>query len=293
MNRQTVGVVLVLVAAGCFGTLAIFGKVAEDIGINTITLLTYRFVIGSIFIWGGLFIWRRARILPPRARRFALALGILYAIFSWFFFWSLLYIPAGVASLVFFTYPVYVYVLSMVVLDEILTQRKVVALVLALAGIVLIVGGDPAGVNVVGVVLMMIAALGNALYIIGNRAALASIDADVLVGTAMISTAISFVAVGLVSGQLQLPTGGDQWAVIVGIAAIGTALPLFLYVSGLERIPASHASILGTAEPVVTVILGFLLLDEQLTVAILVGGVLILGGVLLIRADLGPDKPAR
>lgn len=281
---------MALVAAACFGTLAIFGKVAEDIGLGTTTLLTYRFVLGALFIWLGLVLWGRARLLAPRQRRVALGLGLLYGLFTGLYFWGLLYIPAGLTALVFYTYPVYVYVLAVWLLDESLSRYKLGALVVALSGVGLIVGGDADAVDVVGVGLVMLAALGLAGYIVGSRAALASIDSDVLAGTAMVGTAAAFLAFGVGSGRLAVPDGPDQWLVVVGIASLGTALPVFLYITALERIQASHASVLGTAEPLVTVVLGVVLLGESPGWLLLVGGALILAGVVVVQADVEPGE---
>ncbi len=291
-NRQTVGVVMALVAAACFGTLAIFGKVAEDIGLGTTTLLTYRFVLGALLIWLGLLLWGRARLLGTRQRRVALALGLLYALFTGLYFWGLLYIPAGLTALVFYTYPVYVYILAVWLLDERLSQYKLGALAVALGGVVLIVGGDAGAVDTVGVALVMLAALGLAGYVVGSRAALATIDSDVLAGTALLGTAGAFLVFGLGSGRLAVPTGPDQWLVILGIASVGTAFPMFVYIAALDRIQASHASVLGTAEPLVAVVLGIVLLDEALSWLLFVGGALILVGVVVIQADVGPDEGA-
>jgi len=290
VSRRTVGVLFALVAAACFGTLAIFGKLAEDAGLDTTTLLTYRFLIGTVLLWVGLALWGRARLLPRRDRRIALALGLLYAAFTGLFFWGLLFIPASLTSLVFYTYPVYVYVLAVWLLGERLSAYKGGALGLALGGVALIVGGDADSVDTVGVALVMLAALGLAGYIVGSRAALSTIQPDLLAGTVLIATTATFVVFGLGSGRLTVPTGTEQWLIVIGIAVIATAIPVLLYVYALARIPASHASVLGTAEPLVTVILGVAILDEALTPLLIVGGILILAGVVVIQADLGAGR---
>lgn len=136
MKRETVGVVMVIVAAAGFGTLAIFGKFAEEAGVNTTTLLTFRFLVGTALLWLVLALWGRARLLSGRNLPAALVLGVVYAGFSLLFFWGLLYVPAGVAGVVFYTYPAVVYLLSVTFLDEGVSVRKLLALVLA--GVLLI-----------------------------------------------------------------------------------------------------------------------------------------------------------
>lgn len=293
MNHRTGGVVMVLVASACFGTLAIFGKFAADAGLNTTTLLTYRFVIGTALLWAGLALWGRAILLDGRHLGIALALGVLYAAFSGLFFWGLLFVPAGVAGITFYTFPIIVYVLSVRVLGERVTRRKLLALAIAIGGIMLIVAGNTADVNVVGVALVFLAACGYAIYITGSRAALASIPPDLLAGTALVATAVSFLVFGGLSGRLFVPGGTEQWGIILGIAVLGTAIPLLLYVSGLQRVEASHAAIISTSEPVVTVILGVLILGEVLTVPIVLGGALVIVAVLLIQTDVAAVRTAQ
>lgn len=289
MKRYTVGALLVLVASAGFGTLAIFGKLAEAAGLNTTTLLAFRFTIGAGLLWVGLLFLGRARRLPAEQLKVAFVLGLLYASFSGLFFWALLYIPAGIAAIAFYTYPAYVYAVSVSFLGEQLTRLKLIALVVAVSGVALIVGGDTVGIDLFGIVLILLAAVGYALYIAGSRAALGSIDADLLAGVVLIATSISFVGFGLVSGRLFVPASGEQWGIILGIAVLGTAVPIFLYVAGLEHIEASRASILGTAEPLVTVLLGVALLDEIVTPTVAIGGALVLLGVALIQTDAAAE----
>lgn len=289
MKRHTGGILLVLVASAGFGTLAIFGKFANAADLNTTTLLAYRFTIGAVLMWGGLLFLGRVRRLNRRQLQVAMILGLLYAVFSGLFFWGLLYIPAGVAGIAFYTYPAYVYAISVTLLDERLSKLKIAALVVAVSGVGLIVSGDASAADPLGVGLVLVAAMGYAIYISGSRVALGAIDADLLAGVVLIVTSVSFVAFGIASERLVVPTGSDQWLVVLGISVFGTALPIFLYVSGLERIEASRASIIGTSEPLVTVLLGVALLGEVITVGIGLGGALVLLGVALIQSDAASE----
>lgn len=286
MNRQTVGTVQILVAAVCFGLLAIFGKLAHGVGLNTMTLLTYRFTFATILLWAGLAIWGRVVVLTGRHLRVALSLGVLYAAFSGLFFFGLQYVPASIAGITFYIFPIIVYVLSVRFLHETITRRKLVALAMALAGVALVVAHNIGDLDAIGIGLIFLSACGYAIYITGSRAALTTISPDLLASTALIATAACFLLFGSMSGELFVPVGTDQWAIIVGIAIIGTAIPLFLYVNGLERLDASNVAVISTVEPIVTVIFGVALLGETLTLAIVGGGILVIVSVLLVQTEV-------
>ncbi|PSP94323.1 EamA family transporter, partial [Halobacteriales archaeon QS_4_62_28] len=81
------------------------------------------------------------------------------------------------------------------------------------------------------------------------------------------------------------PVGIEQWLIVFGIGLIGTAAPIVLFFRGLDRIEASHASIIGTSEPMATVLLGVALLGETITPIIIAGGALVLSGVVLIQRE--------
>ena len=283
---------MVLLAAVGFGTIGIFGKLATAAGLNNATLLTVRFAAATALLVSYLVIRDHA----PRPNRRQLAtmagLGIPYAVLTGAYFWGLVYVPAGLATITLYTYPVYVYAVSAALLDESLTPLKGVALVLALSGIVLIVGLDTAGVDPVGLALVSIAAIGYAAYTTGSRLAVGEMNADQLATGAIATTGVCVFAYGIAAGRLSVPTTAEQWAIIAGLAIVGTVAPILLFVNGLRYVEASRASVVTTAEPVVTVALGVVVLGERLSPGILVGGTLVLVGVVLVQHETPDGRPA-
>lgn len=288
MSERTLGGAMVFAAAAGFGTLAIFGKLAATVGISTPTLLLFRFLVATVATLAYFGLNGRAQRLSGRPLRVALSMGVVYGAMTVLFFLGLEFIPAGLAAIVFYTYPVHVFAISAVLLDERLTPRKLLALGGAVAGVGLLVGASPAGATPLGVLLVLAAAVGYATYTTGSRASLSAVDPAPLTTTALVAATVSMVPYGALSGQLSVPTGPVQWLVVVGIGLVGTAAPIVLFVRGLDLIEAGHASILGTAEPVVTVLLGIVLLGEPITPALVGGGVLVLSGVLLIQREGRP-----
>lgn len=287
-----VGVAAVLVSATGFGTLAVLGEFAFAGGANIPTVLALRFGLAAAVLWPLLLATRSQSALRLRGRTLcvALVMGFVgYTGQSALFFWGLTYMTAGITTLVLYTYPVFVLVLSWAVLGESLTFRRALAVPLALGGIALVAGVDPTGVDPVGVLVVLGSATVYSGYITVSRIALDETDGLVLAGYVTPAAATSFLLYGTATGSLELPVGLDTWLVVVAIAVLATVVPVATFFAGVRRVGASRAGLLSTFEPVVAVALGVVLLDEPLTLVTLVGGALVLVGVVLVHRDRVPS----
>ena len=287
MKQSTAGTLLVLGAAAGFGTIGIFGELAAAIDLPLATLLPTRFAIAT----GVVLALARLRRWPLPSSRRALAatlgLGAVYTGLTLFFFVSLRYLTAGLATIVLYTYPAMVVVLAAGALNERIDASKLLALAAVLAGVVLIVDADTAGAEPVGVALALGAAACYALYTVGTRTLVADLDPRTLLFGVLLGTTIGMVAFGLVDAGLALPVGADEWGVVLGLTLAGTLAPLFLFYEGVARLEASRVGVVSTAEPLVTVSLGSALLGEPVTPAVVAGGALVLGGVVLVQQEGG------
>jgi drug/metabolite transporter (DMT)-like permease len=107
----------------------------------------------------------------------------------------------------------------------------------------------------------------------------------------VLGAAIAFVAAALFSGELFLPAGVDVWSWIVVLALVSTVVAFLTLIKGLAVLGPVRTAIIATVEPFFTATLGVLVLANQLSVATLLGGILIAGAVLLIQwssAQLAP-----
>lgn len=288
MSARRRGVGLAIVSAAGFATLAIFGRLAEAAGLSIPTLLAFRFWLAVPMVWGYL-AWRgRLRILHGRRLGVALGLGALgYAAMSGLFLWGVSLLNAGLAGILLYTYPAMVVVIAATVLDETVTARTVVAVVVAIAGVTLVSGAQPRGIDPLGVVVVLSAAAVYATYISVSRVALDQIDAAVLTAHVIPAAGASFLAYGTVTGTLAVPTTTVQWGVVFGVASLATAIPILAFFSAVALIGASKTSIVSTFEPVFTVALGAALLAEPLTTATVVGGLAVVAGVVLVQTEDG------
>ncbi len=282
MRDVTVGGLMVLAAATGLGTLAIFGKFAEATGLSRPTLLFFRFSLGALIVWGVLVARDDLAILSGRPLYATVFLGVLYGILTLAYFRGLSYMTASLTAIVFYTYPIFVFGLSVPILDEQLSAASLSALGLALAGVIMVIGIDLSQVSILGVILVTAAAAGYGIYNVAGRILTADTDPTHLTAHVLVVTALT---VGVRWGMqgFHLPRSTAHLGIILGIGVLGTGIPLLLLYEGLERIEATHASILGTAEPVATVILGVTILEETLALRTVAGAVLVLGGVTLVQ----------
>lgn len=278
-------------AAAGFGTIAIFGEIALAIELPLATLLPIRFAVAALVVAGLAFV--RGWPFPPSLRDWfaTLGLGVLYTVMTLCFFRSLRFLTAGTATIVLYTYPTFVVALSTVLLGETVTARKLVALCLTTGGVALVAGTGTVDNAPVGIGLALGAALLYAVYTIGSRALSPSLAPRTLMLGVLLGASGSMVGYGVVDGGFALPTGAAEVGVVLGIALVATVIPHLLFYEGVARLEASRVGLVSTVEPVVTVALGAALLGEPLTLFVLGGGVLVLGGVLLVHSDGGSERP--
>ena len=298
MNDNKLGSILVLVAAASLGTLGVLGKIAYGEGLTIATVLALRFTIGSAAFFSILGItetWKRATctkrdsiqplaILRGRKLYIGIALGTLgYGVMSGLFFWGLRYMSPGMVAIAFYTYPIFVILISSAVLREKITKYTVIALLLAFCGVTLITGLDRANADPRGVMIVLASALIFAAYVTVSRAVLAEVDARVLTAHVLPSAAFTFIIYGSLTSQLSFPSTMNGWIAGILLGVVATAIPVFAFLAGLSRIRATHASILMTFEPVVAVLLASALLRDPISWVTVVGGSLVLAATVLIH----------
>lgn len=285
MRDSTVGTLLVLGAATGFGTIGIFGKVAATTNLELTTLLPLQFALATILVASLGF--TQGWTFPNTSQEWSLtlALGVGYAITNLLFFVSLRYLTAGLAAIVLYTYPTFVVILSAIFLDEAITARKILSLGFVTGGVALIVGTETMDLSLIGIGLALGAAIGASVYTTGSRMVSSSIGPRTLLIGILVGATASMLVFGITGGGLALPAGQDEWGIVLGLAIVSTTIPHLLFYEGVSRLEASRVGVVSTAEPVVTVILGALLLEERITLLVVAGGILVVGGVILIQSE--------
>jgi drug/metabolite transporter (DMT)-like permease len=290
-SNYRLGFWLALLAAAGFSGKAIFVKLSYGAApVDAVTLLALRLLYSlPVFLWVAFDTQRNG---PPLTRRDWLMLGALgllgYYGASIFDFLGLQYITAGLERLILFTYPTLTVLIGVVFMGKSFSRREMGALLLSYAGIGLAfvhdlrLAGEPATV-ILGGALVFGSSLCYAFYLAGSAPAIARLGAMRFSALAtIVSTGATVLHQALAQPLEAYLQPLPVHAYALGMALISTVMPVFAQSAAIARIGSSRSVLVGTVGPMLTIFLGWIVLDEALSLPQLLGAALVLAGVLLV-----------
>lgn len=190
----------------------------------------------------------------------------------------------AVASILLYTAPSFVVLLSALLWKEPVTKGKIAALLLTLVGCAMVCGVFSGGVSVTlaGIFLGLGAGFFYALYSIFGRYALAHYSSmTVTVWTFLFAGPASLVLLrpadlAAMTGDISMPLTA------LCLVVFSTVLPYIFYTAGLAKVESGKASIMASLEPVVAALTGVMVYGEPMTALTAAGILCVLGGVAIL-----------
>lgn len=280
---------LVAISGILYGFLGFLGTgvLRENIPIST--MLFWRFLIAAMWIF--MFVISKhstGGILNRIDWHTALVMFILgavgYAGSSEFYFLASQYTGTGLAMVIFFSYPIIIAFSSWLLHRQKLHVSTVLVLVAMVVGLILLRNSSAYQLNIIGIVFGVFAAISYAIYVMGGKY-ISTVNADSSLLTMMVcfGCAFIFLVVSIFSGHWVFPYTLKSWSYLLALGIFATALPIQLMLEGLKYISSMRASIISVLEPLVTVFVGIILLDESITHLQMTGAFIILGSALLVQ----------
>jgi drug/metabolite transporter (DMT)-like permease len=197
-------------------------------------------------------------------------------------------VPAGTASLIISLNPAFTFILSVLFLKERPTIKKAMGLAIAFLGLYVIVRyATDQRVDfsyLRYVFITMLAPLCWASYTILGKPMVARYPPLMVVGGAMMAAVVPLLL--FVRGDLiaKLPTlPPSAWLSIAFLSLVCTVFAFVIWFRALQTMEASRAASFVYLEPLFGVSFSKLLLDEPITLALLIGATLLIGGVYLVN----------
>lgn len=285
-NNRTllIGSLQVIMAGICWGTLGIFSTQLGKLGLDSFAITTLRIVTAGAMV---------LVLLPSLYRTFLSMrtkewlslmtqslIGVLGMTLCYFYAVSQVGVSMAVALL--YTAPVFSLVLAKLILGEQISVKSALLAIIAVIGVACLMAGDKFSLNM-GVVVGLLSGLCYSLYgILGKKAMSFNHSTQMVFFSSVAFSAIALLFLPQTFATYQalssLPI--QAWVYVVGLSLVGTIAPFFLYMTALNKLPATTASVFTIIEPLTAIILAIVLLGQPLLPLQMVGVALIIGATL-------------
>jgi drug/metabolite transporter (DMT)-like permease len=271
--------------------LAIRVAVREGAGWGPFWMGAMRVLVAALLLFGFNAL-RGARLKPTRGE-----LGILAAtgILLWVggngaVNWAEQRIDSGLAALIVGTMPIWV-----ALMESLIDRRRPslllsVSLVVGFAGLVVLtypMWEDGVKADLVGVVAVIFAAVSWGFgSIMVNRRPL-RFDPIVISGWQQLAGGVGFVIVALMASEPAPQPTAQAWGAWAYLVVFGSLLAYTCFVFALRLLPTTVVMTYAYVNPVIAVLLGWVILSEPITGFTIVGMALIVAGVYGVFRDKG------
>ena len=277
----------ILTAAAGWSSGGILTRFAYQEDVGAWTQVTIRVVTAALFV-GAILLIRRTPLPSPRVVRFGIVQSLVNLTIPYIMF-TLAYdeASAGFVGILAALIPLSTAVFAHFLLpDEPLSARKLLALFIALAGVAFLLLSGDSGLSeggrptlAVGLALVGVVSVGYAGVFAKKHAGeydpVTMAGLQFAFGAVWLGTAMAF----LEGAPTDVSALGWAFTVTAGLSA--TVLPFLLFYWLIQHVSATNFSLTGYIVPVLTLVGGIVLLDEQLQTGIIVGGALVAVGMVL------------
>jgi drug/metabolite transporter (DMT)-like permease len=298
VNSSDVPVYLKLAAVTMiWGGTFVAGRFLAD-SLSPLLAASLRFLLASVALLLFLLLARVPLVRPSPRQWLQLTLLGFFGIFFYnlCFFYGLHYINASRASLIVALNPAVIGLASWLLFKERLSRAKVAGIAICIAGASLVIvsrnpqllaGGTDAWI---GDLLIFGCVLGWGIYSLVSKGLnqtlgpVQTVTYSILLGTLMLW--VTSAVRGELSVAALAELGTQQWLSLLYLGVLGSALAYIGYYDGIRKIGATRSGVFIALNPLIAVLFGALLLGEQLTLMMCLGGALILAGIFLCNKPL-------
>ncbi len=264
LNQQVIGWAGILASVGCFAIMPFLAKQAYGAGLSPLDLLMIRFLTASALM-ELLFCFlprEDAADLPSLGRMSVL--GLIYGLVATFMLLGLSLLSANLYSAIYYTFPVWVTLLSVLIHGYRPSGRFWLALGLNLAGLVIVLGAGPLAGHASGIVAAFMAALLLAIFYYLQPRLLVP-DHSLLFHIRIMFRVMAVLFLVVWSVQETSPASDPEgWLWGLSMGALSSFIGITGLVVGIRFLGSARSALLSSQEPAWTLGLNALLLGESM-----------------------------
>lgn len=292
-SSAILGLILIILAGIFWGSMGIFVRKLGAYGFSPIQIVCIRVVLAALVFNLILLIKEPAGFkISPRDIPLFLGLGLgSILFFTLCYFTAITMMSLSTAAILLYTSPIWIMLMSLLFFKEEFTARKVVSLLLAFGGCVLVSGISEGGLTLTGLLIGLGSGIGYALYSILGTIALRRYSPFTVTSWTFLFAAIGSLLVSHPADMVVKFTAAPSLPGLLGFclltALVTAVIPFLAYTLGLRSMEASKAGIIATVEPMVATLIGIFVFSEPLTLTSALGVLLILSAVVILNVSKG------
>ena len=293
MKNDRISFIKLIASMLIFGTV---GIVRRGMALPSGFVAMSRGFIGcAVILLFMLFTKRKPDIAAIKSNSVPLLLSGIFIGINWIFlFESFRYTTVAVATLCYYMAPVFVILLSPMILKEKVAVTKTVAVLVAVVGMALVCepwGGGLTGDSLIGIVLALLAAVFYAAVTVTNKKLhdVSSLDRTVTQLFVASAAVLPYTLLAEeVTAEMFDPT---SILLLITLGALHTGLAYLFFFTSIEKLSAVTVSLFSYVDPISAVILSLCLLGEPMTLVAAIGAVVII--LSMIASELELPKKAK
>ena len=277
------GFIYVLAAASMWGTIGVFSREILNEGITPLEIAFWRAAMAGVMFLAHATGTRKIQVRPadlPALMGFGF---VCVTVFYGAYQIAVRDVGIALASVLLYTAPAWVALLSLRLLGETMTRTKLVCVGVTILGVACISLGSglqrdgASQLSWPGLMAGLLAGFTYALYYVFGKRLLSRYSTPTIfayalpMGAAMLAPLVDFA-----------PKTTHAWTMLVAMAVISSYGAFTAHYAGLKRLEATRASVIATFEPVVAALLAYVCFGEALSAPGLFGGAIIIAAAVAV-----------
>lgn len=286
-KKGFLGDVLIIVAGLFWGSMGIFVRHLNALGFTSIQVACLRLVTAGV-LFALILLIKDPKGFKISAKDIPLflALGIVSILFfTCCYFTAIRLMTMSTAAILLYTSPIWVMLLAVIFLNEKINIRKILALILAFAGCVL-VSGFGGKVTPVGILVGLGSGLGYGLYSIFGTFALKKYSPLTVTCYTFLIAGTGSVFVSNPADLITKISANESKPALFGFvlltSVVTAVIPFLLYTLGLNRTTAGRAAVLATVEPAAATVFGFFVMKETIGPVAILGILMVFAAIVIL-----------
>lgn len=290
MNK-TKGITCAVLAAFIYGFTPILGKFSYLEGSNSLSLTFYRSFLTLPVLYAILKANKVSISITKAEIKKLTVLGILGpSLTALTLYGAYNYISVGMSTTIHYIYPVLVAAVCVIIFKEKLNKEKLISLILSVIGILLFFEGDFSG-SLIGILLALFSGIsyGSFLVFMDKSGIKSMYPFKISFYTCIVSSIFVFIY-GIATKDLVFHMSLLGWAYTFLLAIFISVIANTLMAIAVKNTGSTVTAIVGMFEPITSVVLGILFLNELFTVKNIIGCAFILVAVLILTITKDKDE---